>query len=198
MPAKIAIIVAIAPNRAIGQDNQMPWKLPKDMKLFRRVTTGHTVIMGRKTFESLGCRPLPKRRNIVVSRNGNYRAPGCEVVHSLDEAITLGREDTKIFVIGGGELYKAALSIADEVYLTEIEDRNPTDDMFSFPGDTFFPRLDEGEWTLARPAKRWFIASDRLPALKEPRLKRTGLCFRMLKFNRCRRPERAPAKLGEA
>ncbi|OIQ97746.1 dihydrofolate reductase [mine drainage metagenome] len=187
MRTRVAIIVAVGPNRTIGQDNQMPWKLPKDMKLFRRVTTGHTVIMGRKTFESLGRKPLPKRRNIVVTRNADYRAPGCEVVHSLDEAIQLGKGEQRLFVIGGGELYRAALPIADEVYLTEIADRNPTADMFSFPGDTFFPHLDENEWTLARKRSRWFIASDRLPALREYRLKRTGLYFRMLKYIKRRR-----------
>lgn len=195
MPSTVAIIVAIGPNRTIGQGNQMPWKLPKDMKFFRRVTTGHTVIMGRKTFESLGRKPLPKRRNIVVTRNNSYQAPGCEIAHSLDDALEMGRDERRVFVIGGGELYRAALPIADEVYVTEIADRNPTDDMFSFPGDTFFPRLDEDEWILARPSKRWFVASDRLPALKRSRLKRTGLCFQILKFTNRRRLKRGKAQV---
>jgi len=198
MRTRVAIIVAIGPDRTIGQGNQMPWKLPKDMKFFRRVTTGHTVIMGRKTYESLGCKPLPKRRNIVVTRNTDYRAPGCEVVHSLEEAIELGKGEQRLFVIGGGELYRAALPIADEIYITQIEDRSPIEDMFSFPGDTFFPHLDEKEWILARPPKRWFIASDRLPALQRSRLKRTGLCFQILKFTKRGRLTRSKAEARDA
>ena len=189
MATRVAMIVAIGPNRTIGQGNQMPWKLPRDMKFFRRVTVGHTVIMGRKTFESLGCRPLPKRRNIVVTRNKGYHAPGCEVARSLEAALDLGKDQIRVFIIGGGELYRAALPIADELYITEIEDRNPTEDMFSFPGDTFFPQIDDQEWELARPAKRWFVASDRLPPLRLPQLKRTGLYFKFLKYTRRRRLE---------
>jgi dihydrofolate reductase len=157
------------------------------MKFFRRATLGHTIIMGRKTFESLGCRPLPKRRNIVVTRNPTWNARGVEIAHSLEEAIQLGKHEARVFIIGGGELYRAALPIADEVFITEIADQNRNLNLFpAFAGDTYFPELDEGIWRLAREGKRWLIASDRVPPIRPPKLRRTGLYFRIQKYKRRR------------
>jgi len=157
------------------------------MKFFRRATLGHTIVMGRKTFESLGCRPLPKRRNIVITRNPVAHWNNIEVAHSLDEAIKLAMGEKRIFVIGGGEIYQAALPIADEIYLTEITDRNPNLSLFeAFPGDTFFPQLDEDHWRLDRPPKRFNVASDRIPPLSPPKLKRSGLFFQIFRYKRKR------------
>ena len=182
---RIAIIVAIGPDRVIGQENQLPWKLPRDMKFFRRATLGNTVVMGRKTFESLGCKPLPKRRNIVITRNPLAHWMNVDVAHSLEEAIEAAKDDKRIFVIGGGEIYRAALPIADEVYVTEISDKNPNLNLFvAFPGDTFFPPLDEKQWSLDRPPKRLNIASDRVPPIRPPQLKRGGLYFQIFRYKK--------------
>jgi dihydrofolate reductase len=131
----LSLIVAMAKNRVIGYENKMPWHLPAELAYFKRVTMGHPIIMGRKTFESIG-RPLPGRRNIVVSRNANFRTAGAEVTPSLNAAIELTRRDA--FIIGGASLYRDAIAHVDRIYLTEI-DAMPT-------GDTFFPALDEHEW----------------------------------------------------
>ena len=133
----VNLIVAMAKNRVIGIRNQMPWHLPADFAWFRKNTLGHPVIMGRKTFESIG-KPLPGRRNIVVSRNAQWHAPGCEVFSSLDEALASCLPQEQAFVIGGAVLFDAAIALADRVYLTEV-DATPE-------GDTFFPSLDESEW----------------------------------------------------
>ncbi len=102
-------------NRVIGDSNSLIWSLPNDLKRFKQLTTGQTVIMGRKTYESIG-RPLPNRRNIIITRDENYEAIGCEIVNSLEEALLLSGEDC--FIIGGGEIYKQSLPIADKIYLT--------------------------------------------------------------------------------
>src|ERR1051326_1744485 len=115
---QVALIAAVAANGVIGAGNALPWRLPGDMKRFRALTTGHSVIMGRKTWESLG-KPLAERQNIVVTRNRNYSAPGAEVATSFDEAIRLARCPAPVFCIGGGELYRDALERADTLYLTE-------------------------------------------------------------------------------
>ncbi len=133
---RLSLIVAVAKNRVIGNKNEMPWHLPADFAYFKKITTGHPIIMGRKTFESIG-RPLPDRRNIVVSRNPVFRADGVEVVASLELAINAcHREDA--FVIGGATLYAEALPRVDRVYLTEV-DAAPD-------GDTLFPVLDKNQW----------------------------------------------------
>ncbi len=124
------MIVARSRNHVIGRDNQMPWKISADLQFFKRVTMGHPVIMGRKTWESIG-RPLPGRRNIVVSRNTNYQATGGELVGSLDEALKNLGDFPRVFVIGGEQLFKQAFDKADRLYITEI-DLNIED------GDTFF------------------------------------------------------------
>jgi dihydrofolate reductase len=132
----LSLIVAIAKNRVIGFESKMPWHLPAELAYFKRVTTGHPIIMGRKTFDSIG-RPLPGRRNIVVSRNKDFIAAGVEVTHSLDAAIALCNADNP-FVIGGATLYHDALAKASRLYITEI-DATPE-------GDTFFPLLNQHEW----------------------------------------------------
>ena len=138
----ISLIVAVSSNNAIGKDNQLLWHLPNDMKFFKMSTWAMPVVMGRKTFESMGSKPLNGRPNIVITRQQNWTAEGVLVVHSLEEAIALaGENDYKeIFVIGGGEIYKAALPIAHKIYLTRVE---ATPD-----ADTFFPEWDEHNWKL--------------------------------------------------
>lgn len=121
-------------NRVIGNSNSLIWNLPNDLKRFKQLTTGQTVIMGRKTYESIG-RPLPNRRNIIITRDERYEANGCEIVNSLEEALLLSGEDC--FIIGGGEIYKQSLPIADKIYLTLIQE--------DFQGDTSFPELGD-DW----------------------------------------------------
>lgn len=133
----INLIVAMAKNRVIGIDNKMPWHLPADFAWFKKNTLGHAVIMGRKTFESIG-RPLPGRRNLVVSRNLDWHAEGCEVFNSLAVALASCEAVAQTFVIGGASLYSEALPIADRLYLTEV-DAAPG-------GDTYFPALRSNEW----------------------------------------------------
>jgi dihydrofolate reductase len=133
----ISLVVAAARNNAIGKGNALPWSLPNDLKHFKDVTSGHAVVMGRKTFESIG-RPLPNRRNIVITRQEDYKPEGVEVVGSLDAAIAAVPAGEEAFVIGGGEIFKQALPIADRVYLTRVE--------ADVEGDAFFPALEAGEW----------------------------------------------------
>lgn len=134
---RVSIIAAMAENRVIGVNNTLPWRLPADLRHFRRLTTGHHVIMGRRNYESIG-RPLPDRTNIVVTRNPAYRAPGCVVRHSLEEALRDTGDDPEVFVIGGAEIYRQALARADRLYLTLVH--------ANVPGDTFFPEFDAREW----------------------------------------------------
>lgn len=134
----ISMIVARSRNHVIGRDNQMPWKISADLQFFKRVTMGHPVIMGRKTWESIG-RPLPGRRNIVVSRNSNYSATGAELVGSLDEALKSLSEFERVFVIGGEQLFNQAFEMADRLYITEI-------DLDIEGGDTFFEVPDPANW----------------------------------------------------
>jgi len=133
------MIVAMARNRVIGADGRIPWHLPNELQLFKRVTMGHHIIMGRKTFDSIG-RLLPGRTTVIVTRQKDYAAPGAKVAHSLDEAVALCTGDDEIFVIGGGELYRAALPLADRVYLTVV-DAEPA-------GDTRMPELEAAQWRL--------------------------------------------------
>jgi len=134
----LALIVAVARNGVIGAANALPWRLPDDLKRFRALTTGHAVIMGRKTWESLP-RPLPGRQNIVVTRRSDYAAAGAETAISLDGAMARVRMPGPAFCIGGGELYAVALRQADVVYATEIAR--------DFVGDTWFPAFDRSRWT---------------------------------------------------
>ena len=159
MKPKISLIAAVAPGGIIGFENKMPWHLPRDLRYFKRTTLGHPIIMGRKTFESLNCKALPKRRNIVVTRNRKYTAPGCEIVYSLNEAINLSGNVKKIFIIGGGQLYASAISLADEIHLTQIENKNRTGELFElFRGDTFFPKISASKWEKIHQGRR-FLAT---------------------------------------
>ena len=138
----ISLIAAVARNRVIGKDNQLLWHLPEDMQYFREITRGKPVIMGRKTWESLpdAFRPLPGRHNIVVSRNPSYLAPGATLAGSLEEAIRKAGDDVEVFVIGGAELYRQALPLAQKLYLTEIDQ--------DFEGDACFPDIDPSLWNI--------------------------------------------------
>lgn len=128
----ISIIAAIGSNKELGKDNKLLWHIPEDFKRFKELTTGHPVIMGRKTFESIG-KPLPQRTNIIITRDKNFQQKNCLVVHSLDEAINIAKtkDDKEIFIIGGGQIYEQAINIADKLYLTIVKG--------SFDADTFFP-----------------------------------------------------------
>ncbi|MBS1187556.1 MAG: dihydrofolate reductase [Burkholderiaceae bacterium] len=159
---KIALIAAVGPDGTIGSGNKMPWHMPRDLRFFRRVTTGHTVIMGRKTFDAIGCKPLPKRKNIIVTRNVLFAAPNCHVAHSLRAALEMVRGEKRVFVIGGGELYRQSIDIADEIYLTEILDHHPNHRLFPlFESDTVFPPIPTEQWERHR-AGRQFVASSKM------------------------------------
>jgi dihydrofolate reductase len=133
----ISMIVARSRNHVIGKDNQMPWKISADLQFFKKVTMGYPIIMGRKTWESIG-RPLPGRRNVVVSRKTNYSAIGAELVGSLDQALELLKEFKRVFVIGGQQLFTQAFPQADELFITEIE--------IQVDGDTYFEIPDPNDW----------------------------------------------------
>jgi len=133
----ISIIVAIAENNAIGKGNQLLWRMPADLKHFKNATTGHTVIMGRKTFDSVG-KPLPNRRNIVITRNTDLKIDGVEIVNTLEKAVSLCNNDEEVFIVGGAEIYKMAMDRTDKIYLTVIHG--------VFDADTFFPEIDLDIW----------------------------------------------------
>jgi dihydrofolate reductase len=138
---RIALVAALARNRVIGRRNELPWRLPEDLRRFKTLTLGHPVVMGRKTHESiLGAlgRPLPGRLNIVVTRSTDYAAPGCIVATSLEAALAAAPPAEEIFVIGGAEIYRAALATADRLHLTEID--------ADYDGDAWFPKLPPDRW----------------------------------------------------
>ncbi len=134
---RVSIIVAMARNRVIGRDGQLPWHIPEDLKRFKQLTMGHHIVMGRKTWESLG-RLLPGRRHVIVSRQPDYRVPGAQIVRSLDTAIAACAGDEEIFIIGGGEIYRQALTLTDRIYLTQVA--------LDAEGDTAFPELQPQNW----------------------------------------------------
>ncbi|GAB6047405.1 type 3 dihydrofolate reductase [Methyloparacoccus murrellii] len=134
---KIALIVAMGENRVIGIDNRIPWHLSADLQRFRRITLGKPILMGRRTHESIG-RPLPGRRNLVLSADTGYRAEGCEVFHRLEQALAAAADAPELMVAGGAALYHACLPRAERLYLTLIHQ--------SFDGDTFFPEIDWSAW----------------------------------------------------
>ena len=133
----ITIIAAIAKNNALGKDNQLIWHLPADLKRFKKVTSNHHVIMGRKTYESLG-KPLPNRTNIIITRNTNFKAEGCVIVNSLPEALEAAKKDSNPYILGGAEIYKQAIQIADKLDLTFVH--------HNFEADAFFPEIDKIIW----------------------------------------------------
>lgn len=135
----VSIIVAIAQNGTIGDKNSLLWRIKEDMRFFRTTTSGHAVIMGRKTFESLGSKPLPKRTNIVITR-ADRSFDGALTAHSLDEAVAMAAGDEEIFVIGGAQIYAEALKSADRLYITRV--------YRDYEGDTAFPDINLSEWRL--------------------------------------------------
>jgi dihydrofolate reductase len=137
----VSIIVAIAQNGTIGDKNALLWHIKEDMRFFRTTTSGHPVIMGRKTFESLGSRPLPKRKNIVITRS-DVEFEGAFVAHSLEEAIAMAEGDEEIFIMGGAQIYAQALEVADRMYITRVER--------DYEGDTSFPAVDYSKWRLVK------------------------------------------------
>jgi len=138
----ISLIAALTENQVIGKNNDLPWHLPDDMKYFMQTTKQHHVIMGRKNYDSIPekFRPLPNRTNIVVTRQDNFNAPNCSVVNSIEKAVSLAKENNEreLFVIGGAEIYKLAMPLADKLYLTEIRTE--------LEGDTYFPIFDTDQW----------------------------------------------------
>lgn len=133
----LSSIVAVAHNGVIGNNNQLIWHISEDLKYFKATTINHTIIMGRKSYESIG-KALPNRRNIIVTRNLDFVAPGCEVVNSLEDAIALCREEDEVFISGGGEIYRASLPMCDRLYITEISQ--------VYEGSTTFPEIDKTLW----------------------------------------------------
>lgn len=134
---KLSIVVAMAKNRTIGVNNSLPWRCPEDLKHFKTLTMGHHMIMGRKTFDSIG-KPLPGRTTVVVTRNNDLEIAGCVVAHSLKEAIAVCADDKEIFIVGGAELYRQAVSLADTLYITELQQE--------VEGDAHFPEFDKSAW----------------------------------------------------
>ncbi len=182
---KLILIAAMTADRVIGKDGRLPWHLPEDLRFFKRQTTGHAVIMGRKTFDSIG-RPLPRRRNVVVTRNPAYSPAGVspatcaeaaafvaeglpnetmrlDVVHSLDEAIDLCRRhgESKAFVVGGAQIYAQALPIADEMILTHVEGH--------YEGDARFPEWNESDWSRVGPIDRSYPAATLYRRVRPPK-----------------------------
>ncbi len=135
----ITVIAAIAKNNALGKDNDLIWHLPADLKRFKKVTTGHYILMGRNTFESIG-KPLPNRTTIIITRNKNYFKDGCLIANSLEEAIEMAKEEEKIFIIGGAQIYKETISknLADRLDITLVHK--------DFEADVFFPEIDPEIW----------------------------------------------------
>jgi len=142
---KISILVAMASNRTIGINNTLPWRCPEDLKHFKALTMGHHMIMGRKTFDSIG-KPLPGRTTVVVTRNANLKIEGCVIAHSLQEAIAACAGDEEIFIVGGAELYAQSIPLADTLYLTEIQQE--------INGDAHFPAIKHSEWQEIAREKR--------------------------------------------
>lgn len=133
----VTLIAAIAHNNALGKDNDLIWHLPADLKRFKSTTTGHHIIMGRNTYESIG-KPLPNRTSVIITRNPDYTAEGCIVVNSLEEAIKVAKDDTSPFIIGGAQIYNQAIKIADKLDITEVH--------HEFEADVFFPKIDSTIW----------------------------------------------------
>jgi dihydrofolate reductase len=132
----VTAVVAISENHVIGKDNKLLWYLPADLKHFKQITTGHTVIMGRKTYESVG-KPLPNRRNIIITRQA-ITIPGCEVVNSIEAALALCADEPEVFIVGGAEIYRQSITLTDRIYLTIVHKE--------FEGDSFFPEIKKEEW----------------------------------------------------
>ena len=133
---KVSIIAAISENHAIGKDNKLLCHLPNDLKHFKEITSGHTVVMGRKTYDSVG-KPLPNRRNIIITRQ-NITVNGCEVVNSIEAALGLCKNEAEVFIVGGAEIYKQSMKLTDRIYLTIVHKE--------FKGDSYFPEINKADW----------------------------------------------------
>jgi len=165
---KRSLVVAVARNGVIGRDNALPWRLPAELAHFKRVTMGHPIVMGRRTYESIG-KPLPGRKNIVVTHNRAFEAPGCTVVTSLEEAWRAADGADEVCVIGGTTLFAETLPAADMIHLTEVD--------AEVEGDTWFPPFDRGEWQEREIARH-------------PADERHAYPFRILELTRKRAPKR--------
>lgn len=144
----ISLLLAMDRNNGIGFENKLPWRLPADLKYFKETTLGHTIVMGRKTFEAIGSKPLPGRLNVVLTRDRGFEAEGCETAHSLEETLERYGGEDELFIIGGGEIFVKAMPYADKLYITVID--------HEFQVDTYFPEVDAAEWRIAseRPGVR--------------------------------------------
>lgn len=151
----VSIIAAVADNGVIGNNNQLVWRLPADFRYFKNTTTGHFVIMGRKTFESMGGKPLKDRTNIIVTHNRDYQPEGCIVLHNLKDALKYCEEngEKEAFILGGADIYRQSMELTDKLYITEVHGQ--------FQGDTFFPKISENTWKEVR-------REDHLPDEKNP------------------------------
>ena len=134
---ELSMIFAVAHNLVIGKDGDLPWRLPNDLSFFKSMTMGKPIVMGRRTFESIG-RPLPGRPNWVLTRSSSFQAPGCRVLHDTEEVLELGRDHAEVVVIGGGTLYAAFLPLATRIYMTVVH--------ADVEGDTYLPAIDFGHW----------------------------------------------------
>ena len=141
---EITIIAAISENNVLGKNNKLIWHIPDDLKRFKKLTLGHSVIMGRKTFESIA-KPLPQRKNIILTRNKNYKAKGALIAHNVKEALNFCQNDNQPFIIGGAEIYKLFMNISNKIELTRIHK--------SYDGDAFFPEILEEKWKLVKSKK---------------------------------------------
>ncbi|MBL4643597.1 MAG: dihydrofolate reductase [Flavobacteriaceae bacterium] len=148
----ITIIAAIANNNALGRDNDLIWHLPADLKRFKKVTSGHHILMGRNTFESIG-KPLPNRTTVIITRNSDYKAEGCIVVDSIEKAIDVAKEDEQIFIIGGAQIYKQTIAsnLVDQLDITKVH--------HAFDADVFFPEIDTAIWK--EVSREGFVADDK-------------------------------------
>lgn len=173
---KNSLVVAMDENRVIGADNGLPWRLPADLRHFKQVTMGHPIVMGRRTWESIG-RPLPGRTNIVVTRRADFEAPGAVVVDSLEAAIASAGDTDELMIIGGAEIFEQALNEANRIYLTEIH--------AAFEGDTYFPETSEDQWACVsredfdkddkNPYDYSFLVLERIPEALPPTMVQPAL-----------------------
>jgi|TARA_Y100000992_G_scaffold49919_1_gene29317 dihydrofolate reductase len=163
-PKGITIIVAASENNVLGKNNNLIWRIPEDLIRFKKLTTGHSVIMGRKTFESMP-KALPKRRNIIITRNKKYFAENAEICYSIEEALSLVKNDPQPFIIGGGQIYLQSMDLANLIELTRIHQ--------DFDGDTFFPEIPSNKWEL--------ISEEKISALNSEDLSYSYLTYKRKK-----------------
>ena len=150
----LSIVVAMDENRLIGKDNKLPWHLPADLAYFKKITTGKSIVMGRKTYDSIG-RPLPNRRNIVISRNSKTLITGCEVLTSIDEVLSTTKDEDEVMIIGGASLCEQLLPQVSRLYITKIEGK--------FNGDVYFPEYDKSDWRQVSCESHLSDASNQYP-----------------------------------